>query len=164
MKRLIIAITVLFIQNKFYSQSTLHHQSIAAQVTSKTLSNGFVINQTIGQQSVIGNSKTGSNIIFQGFQQSQWGKLISTSSKSNISVKVYPNPFVNQLNFQFSKEINDKVRIQIFDFNGRLILDESKYVEDFYLTIDLTYLPAASYLVKVYASKINYYSKIIKRE
>lgn len=100
MKRLIIAITVLFIQNEFYSQSTLHHQSITAQGISKTLSNGLIINQTIGQQSVIGNSKTDSNIIFQ----------------------------------------------------------------DFYLTIDLFYLPAASYLVKVYASKINFYSKIIKRE
>ena len=162
MKRLIIAITVLFIQNEFYSQSTLHHQSIAAQGISKTLSNGLIINQTIGQQSVIGNSKTDSNIIFQGFQQRQWGKLINTSSK--ILVKVYPNPFVNQLNFQFSKEINNKVQIQIFDFNGRLVLDESKFVKDFYLTIDLFYLPAASYLVKVYASKINFYSKIIKRE
>jgi hypothetical protein len=46
----------------------LHHQMISSQGKSSVLSNGIRVKQTIGQQSVSGNSK-GDYIVQQGFHK-----------------------------------------------------------------------------------------------
>jgi hypothetical protein len=61
--------------SSFYGQ-VLHHQMISSQGKSSVLSNGIRVKQTIGQQSVSGNSK-GDYIVQQGFQQNRWTKILA---------------------------------------------------------------------------------------
>jgi hypothetical protein len=49
---------------------------ISSQGKSSVLSNGIRVKQTIGQQSVSGNSK-GDYIVQQGFQQNRWTKILA---------------------------------------------------------------------------------------
>ena len=150
--------------SSIYSQ-TLHHQMLSAQGTSTTLSNGVFVSQTIGQQSVIGNYTKDGVTYGQGFQQSAWSKYIKQNDAlSSITTTTYPNPFVQTINFQFSKPITDLISVMIFDIRGRLIYQESKLAVENILTIELPQLASSNYLVKLSASNYTYYTQILKQQ
>ncbi|CAM4168851.1 T9SS type A sorting domain-containing protein [Flavobacterium weaverense] len=152
---------ILLFSSTFYGQ-ILHHQMISSQSKSATLSNGMLVKQTVGQQSVIGNLK-GDFIIIQGFQQNYWAKLlIDVPIKGNLVVTTYPNPFITSINFEFSKPIKE-ISITVFDIGGRLLFNQLKEVREGMLTLDLSGLPNSLYLVKITNSEINQYVKIIKK-
>jgi hypothetical protein len=58
---------------------TLHHQMTSAQGGNAITQSGIVVKYTVGQQSVTG-TKTGNVIVQQGFQQSNWDKIIATNN------------------------------------------------------------------------------------
>ncbi len=64
MTKFLLALVIAFSGVK---AQTLHHQK-SAQRTSKVLSNGTYVSQTIGQQSVIGNYTKNGLTYGQGFQ------------------------------------------------------------------------------------------------
>jgi hypothetical protein len=141
----------------------LHHQMLSSQGTSKNLSNGMYVSQSIGQQSVIGNTTVAGYTFGQGFQQSTWSKYISTSSNTSITTITYPNPFVNTVNFQFSQAINDNITVSIFDIRGRLVYNEEKKTAGTILTIELPNMASSNYLVRLSSSNYTYYTQILKQ-
>jgi len=141
----------------------LHHQMLSSQGTSKNLSNGMYVSQSIGQQSVIGNTTVAGYTYGQGFQQSTWSKYISTSSNTSITTITYPNPFVNTVNFQFSQAINDNITVSIFDIRGRLVYNEEKKTAGTILTIELPNMASSNYLVRLSSSNYTYYTQILKQ-
>lgn len=148
----------------FYGQ-VLHHQMISSQGQTIEMADGTVIKQTIGQQSITGNS-TNNYVVMQGFQQSFWAKYIASSEIieiDGIKTITYPNPFTEKVNFQFSKPITDVITIYVFDILGRLIIEQKKESHNTILTIDLSFLPSSEYLVRLQTTKLNYYTKIIKK-
>lgn len=150
----------LFFTFPFYGQ-ILHHQMISSQgITTKT-NNGYTISQTIGQQSTTGNSDKGT-IVVQGFQQSLWGSYIALNEISKITVKTFPNPFDDWINFQFSTPIENEIAIYVFDISGRLVYNKKTKIDTTTLTINLAHLPRSQYLVQLQANNSIYYSKIIK--
>ena len=153
----------LFFSVSFYGQ-VLHHQMLSSQGNSKELNNGLLIMQTIGQQSATGNFEQNKMLIGQGFQQSVWGKYIaSNNSIDAIKTTIYPNPFSNTVNFQFSKPITDLINVTIYDIRGVKILEENKKATEAILTVDLSFLPTSVYLVRLRTLNLNYYTKIIKQ-
>jgi hypothetical protein len=158
MKYLLIFFTVTF------HGQVLHHQMLSSQGTSKKLSDGIVITQTIGQQSLNGTSNN-NYVVMQGFQQSFWGKYIATNiiSENAIKTTIYPNPFSTVINIQFSKPITDLINLTIYDIRGVKILEENKKATEAILTVDLSFLPASVYLVRLRSLNLNYYTKIIKK-
>lgn len=159
MKYLLLLFTITF------HGQVLHHQMLSSQGTSKELKNGLVVRQTVGQQSIIGSSISDKLSINQGFQQNAWSKLVASNKSSDGDFKmiIYPNPFIDIVNFQFSKVITDLINITIFDVAGRMILQENKKIAGTVLTIDLSNLPASVYLVQLRVNNFNYYTKIIKQ-
>ena len=141
----------------------LHHQMLSSQGTSKNLSNGMYVSQSIGQQSVIGNNTVGGYTYGQGFQQSTWSKYITTSSNASITTITYPNPFVSTINFQFSQAINDNITVSIFDIRGRLVYNEEKKAAGTILTIELPNMASSNYLVRLSSSNYTYFTQILKQ-
>lgn len=144
----------------FYGQ-ILHHQMISTQGTTKKISTGYTISQTIGQQSAIGNSNKDA-VVIQGFQQSLWSSHIASNANTEIIVLSYPNPFSDLVHFQFSKPIDDEITVYVFDVSGRLVHQQKKSLDNSILTINLLKLPRSEYLVQLRSTTITYYTKIIK--
>lgn len=154
----------MFFSISFYGQ-VLHHQMLSSQGHTNKLSNGLIISQTIGQQSLTGNS-SGDYVVMQGFQQNVWGKYIAASKTEEIDgIKTitYPNPFTETVNFQFSEPITDVVSILVFDILGRVVYQQDKIPINNLLTINLAMLPSTKYLVRLKTLKLNYYTQIIKK-
>tara|TARA_B100001113_G_C21098188_1_gene617493 strand:- start:1418 stop:1906 length:489 start_codon:yes stop_codon:yes gene_type:complete len=152
---------VVLLTNSYliYSQE-LHHQMISSQGTSNTNVNGHVITHTIGQISITGNSDN----IIQGFQQPHWNQLISTSFLyENIKVNHFPNPVINNLEFNFSNYDNGILKLLVFDFSGKVLIDKKITVSDGKSIINLNQLPAGTFLIYLNNDKVNYYTKIIKK-
>lgn len=156
---------ILLFSITFHAQ-VLHHDMLSSQGISTKTSNGLLVRQTIGQQSLTGTSTNKDYVVMQGFQQSLWGKYIASNNEDvieGIKTITYPNPFTETINFQFSKPITDIVSISIFDILGRLIYEQKKKSINNILTIDLTSLPTSEFLVRLNSTNLNYYTKIIKQ-
>ena len=147
-----------------YSQS-LHHQMLSAQGTTTQLTNGVYVSQTIVQQSVIGTSTKDGVTYSQGFQQSVWSKYLNQNAAlSSITTTTYPNPFIQTINFQFSKPLSDVISVTVYDIRGRLIYQEDKKAVENILTIELPQLASSNYLVKLSATNYTYYTQILKQQ
>jgi len=159
---LLLTCFVFSVSNNLFAQQ-LHHQMISSQGVSTTTSSGLIVKQTIGQQSVSGNSK-GDIIVQQGFQQSYWQELINNISNSaGIMMLTYPNPFREVLNFKLSNFSGTSVHVSIFDSYGRSVFEKTSTVNDNLITLeDMSILPSAQYLVRLSDNQINYYTTVIK--
>jgi hypothetical protein len=152
---------IFFASNSLFAQQ-LHHQMISSQGVSTTTSSGLIVKQTVGQQSVSGNSR-GDIIVQQGFQQSYWQELLKDASNSRVAVTTFPNPFREVISFQFSASIDSTVQVTIFDSYGRSVFEKTSTVSDNLLKlVDLPPLPNAQYLVRLSGKNLNYFTTIIK--
>ena len=156
-----LSIVLFYCSNSIIAQQ-LHHQMISSQGTSTTTSTGLNVKQTIGQQSVSGTFQ-GDMSVQQGFQQSFWKNYLKKSATLNTSITTYPNPFEQEINFQFSKPTNALVEVALFDVLGRLVVSQSVYILNNKITLALPNLPNAEYLVRLSGEKIYYFTKIIKK-
>ncbi len=154
---------VLLLMLTSVNAQKLHHQMLSAQGSSVVLNNGTFISQTVGQQSVIGNSTKNGYTIGQGYQQIVWGKYINSNITTDIRTTTYPNPFIQSVNFQFSKPIKETISIAIFDVRGRLIYQQEKRAIDNILTIDLESIASSNYLVRLSSANYTYYTQILKQ-
>jgi hypothetical protein len=157
----IFFIIFLFFINKVVVAQQLHHQMISAQGGSVTTTNGQFVRYTVGQQSVTGTSSNG-YVVQQGFQQSNWGKILEQNTISIITT-VYPNPFVNEVNFSFSTSPGEKISAYVFDVLGRLVYSEDVKNENNSITLSLLQLSTAEYLVKLTSEKFVHSAKILKQ-
>lgn len=152
---------IFFFGISLYGQQ-IHHHILSSQGNSKLLAKGILFNQTIGQQSIIGNYKSPSVIVGQGFQQSHISKSVPNSLRNEITTITYPNPFVDQIHFQFSKPVRGLITVTIFDLLGRLVYKEQKESSQNILTLDHLQFSQNEYLVKLSASNYNYATQIIQ--
>lgn len=150
----------MFFTLTFHGQ-VLHHQMVSSQGISKKMPDGLVVTQTIGQQSLIGTSSN-NYVVMQGFQQSVWGKYISSNLSNDIKTTTYPNPFIETVSFEFSRPIIEVINVNVFDISGHLILEQKIKPNNNILTIHLPSLPSSEYLVRLNAHNFSYYTKIIK--
>ncbi len=158
--RVFFTLFLVFI-SKFLVAQQLHHEMISAQGGSVITQNGQQVRYTVGQQSVTGTSSNG-YVVQQGFQQSNWGKILEQNTIS-ITTMVYPNPFVNEINFSFSISPGEKISAFVFDVLGRLVYSEDVKNENNSIKLNLLHLSTAEYLVKLSSDKFVHSAKIIKR-
>lgn len=152
-------ILFLFITLSGFSQS-LHHQMLSSQGTSTT-AGGFKVSQTIGQLSVIGNYRGSDVIVGQGFQQSRNMKTVK-APVITVTTTTYPNPFVDQINFEFSSVITGPIKFSLYDVMGRLVTYQEKTATDTILTINELSLAEGEYFVKLSAKNYNYSTNLLK--
>ena len=154
---------VLFILTNSVSAQKLHHQMMSAQGKSTYLKSGHYVSQTIGQQSSIGTNTSRKFGINQGFQQSAWAQL---GTKNNvpldITISTYPNPFVDDITFKFSKHIKGTIQFFVFDTAGRLIVSKNVFMRDNTINENLHFLLSGTYLVQIKNKTITHYTKIIR--
>ena len=158
--RVFFILFLVFISKNVVAQQ-LHHEMISAQGGSVITQNGQLVRYTVGQQSVTGTTSNG-YIVQQGFQQSNWGKILEQNTIS-VTTIAYPNPFVNEINFSFSTSPGEKISAYVFDILGRLVYSEEVKNENNSIKLNLLQLSTAEYLVKLSSDKFVYSAKIIKQ-
>jgi hypothetical protein len=157
--RLKISFIIGFLSSFSFGQ-TLHHQMISAQGGNATTQSGIVVKYTIGQQSVTG-TKTGNVIVQQGFQQSNWDKIIANNVVL-INTTTFPNPYIDIINFQFSQTIGDNVSLIVFDVLGRQVYSNTLQIFENKTSANLQALQSAEYFVQLSNNTFTYHTKIIK--
>lgn len=154
-------ILLLFFICSFVKAQRLHHQMISCQGGNSFNTNNNKVLFTVGQQSVIGSTANGISVQ-QGFQQSNWSKIIEQNTIS-ISTTVYPNPFIDIVKFSFSKSPGSVISLVVFDLVGRLVYSEIIKNESNLISVNLNNLPSAEYFVKLTANNNTFSIKIIKQ-
>ena len=134
---------------------------LSSQGGNATTSSGIVFKYTIGQQSVAGTTK-GLLTTQQGFQQSNWKKIIGTNTTALVNTTTYPNPFVDIVNFQFSQPVGEHVSILIYDILGRQVYSNTISVTENKIIANLQELQSAEYFVKLSNNSFTYQTTIIK--
>jgi hypothetical protein len=157
-----ILVFILFVFGcQIINAQQVHHEMISSQGGTTTTANGHLVRYTVGQQSVTGTSSNG-YVVQQGFQQSNWAKILEQNTIS-IATTVYPNPFVNEINFSFSTSPGDKISAYVFDVLGRLVYFEELKNENNSIKLSLLHLSTSEYLVKLSSDKFVHSAKIIKK-
>lgn len=77
-------------------------------------------------------------------------------------LKIYPNPSKDFLNIEGLKGL-DLIEVKIFDLQGKVVqLKVSKSVQQNQLEIDISYLPAANYLLMIKTTEGKTHQKFVK--
>lgn len=155
MKNIILLFFVLSMQGQ-----NLHHQMLSSQGGS-TSAGGLRVFQTIGQQSVTGNFRGSEIVVGQGFQQSRTMKTVKAPLLTLVT-KAYPNPFSDQINFEFSAVVSGPIKFSLYDLMGRLVTFREKVAIGTILTIDELSLAEGEYFVKLSAKNYNYSTTLLK--
>lgn len=127
-------------------------------------SESYIVQQTVGQGSVIGTYQSGGLILRQGFIQPLEGSFkISVLENKSLDVSIFPNPFSNLLNLTFSDSIEDPVNVTVYDILGRVVFNKQYLPTDSNsLTLDLDFLNKSQYILNLSMNDKNFTSKIIK--
>lgn len=120
-----------------------------------------MVQQSIGQQSAIGNYLGSAFSVGQGFQQGRIAKSKGPSAL-NVQVMTFPNPFTSKINFQFSASIEGLIKISIYDITGRVVMISEKELLNNVLSLDNLNFPDGQYIVKLSAKNFNYTTNLIK--
>ena len=154
-----IFLTIGFFSSLSFGQ-TLHHQMISAQGGNATTPSGTIVKYTIGQQSITG-TKTGNVIVQQGFQQSNWDKIIANNVVL-VNTTTFPNPYIDIINCQFSQSIGENVSLLVYDVLGRQVYSNTLQIFDNKTSVNLQVLQSAEYFVQLSNNTFTYHTKIIK--
>tara|TARA_B110000483_G_scaffold224789_1_gene283899 strand:+ start:1345 stop:1752 length:408 start_codon:yes stop_codon:yes gene_type:complete len=134
---------------------------LSSQGTTSQTEKGFIVTQTIGQQSAVGNYSSLEFNIGQGFQQSNWTRIIVEGFTPEFEVSLYPNPFIGIVNVKHNS--NDDIKVKIFDTSGKLIFNNLLKITEPIQSLNLESLPSGIYLVHMQSNKLNYFTKLIKK-
>jgi hypothetical protein len=112
---------------------------------------------------VIGTFNNVDYILRQGFiQPNVLSAIIDERISLDLKAIIYPNPFVESISISFSEKVSDKIEVFVFDVVGRLVFSKSYNAEQ-NLTIPLSNLSVADYIIKVLANNKQFVKNIIKK-
>ena len=163
---LLICFCCVFQQHVLSQSNVLVRSTTGASGASKEITNGdqtYIIEQSIGQPSVIGTIYNGNYILRQGFIQPDiLAKIVDKSVPLNLQMRVYPNPFAQQITLDFNEVVKDKVDVEIFNILGSQVF-KSSYQSNQQITVKLDKLSSGEYFFKAIANHKQFLTKIIKR-
>lgn len=125
-------------------------------------SNTLVIQQSIGQGSVIGTFVSGTVMLRQGFIQPPSIRTSIIEEDATLLASVYPNPFTEAVNISFSEEVSGNLSIIIFDMLGRKVYDQSKKAAQ-EMSVNLQSLSSAQYIMIVSSGNKQFKANLIKK-
>lgn len=165
MKNLLMVCFCCLIQQT-YAQSNLVRSTTGASGASIEVSNNskmYVIQQSIGQPSIIGNINNGDYVVRQGFiQPDVLSKIAEKNIPLNLQLTLYPNPFQDKISLAFNEDIKGEITVTVFSVLGALIYSKN-YQSSQQIDLILSWLSSGEYILKTVANQKQFISKIIKR-
>jgi hypothetical protein len=120
----------------------------------------YYLQQSTGQQSIIGISQQQGYLLRQGFIQpinQQYNKTL----QETLPVVIYPNPFSSHMSVTLPVAPDGHLYVTIYDLSGKIAFFR-KYEAARELDLDLSFLPSSVYIIRVNTTTKYFYSRIIK--
>src|SRR5690606_20263787 len=93
-----------------------------ASLEMKNGNNVYVIQQSVGQPSIIGTVREGEYVLRQGFIQPDiLSRVAEKNMPLNLQLSLHPNPFQEQISLVFNEEIKGEINITVYNILGALI-------------------------------------------
>jgi hypothetical protein len=164
MKKLLLILFCLPLLTLAQSSPNLLRSTISNSGSSTQTEDNYVVQQSVGQSSLIGLQETSKHTVRQGFiQPAQLKRMLATSNASDLSVSIYPNPTTDKITLAFEELVTGKVNLSIYDQMGKLVMEENRESE-VELTYSLVNLAVGNYFVKVNTSTKEYVTQISKQQ
>ena len=135
----------------------LHHQAISSSGGS---SNKVIY--SVGQSSVIANATTSMATASQGFINPIKAAYAIETIATDLSVSIYPNPFIEQFTATFDKKYNN-IQVIIQNVAGQLMYNSS-FTNSAELVVETPTLGIQTYLITILADKKMFNAKLIKQQ
>jgi hypothetical protein len=132
-------------------------------VTTSIEGRSYAVEASVGQASAIGTFYGIKYSAIQGFIQPY---SFATGKErlpfSNLLATVFPNPFSEELNISFSKQIKGTVEVEVYDMMGRTVFSKTYPAEQ---AIAVRFNPGfiANYLLKITYKNQAYLKKITRK-
>jgi len=120
----------------------------------------LIVQQSIGQASVIGTHQARNYSLRQGFIQPEF-TVRAAIENTDLQATVFPNPFRNQFQIRFDDDIEDQLDIQIFDLTGRAILGKQFSAAQL-ITIHFPDAAVGMYVIRITTGKKQFTGRIQK--
>ncbi len=141
-------------------RSALGVSGTSSTITSN--SKTYVVQQSIGQGSVIGKFQSNGIIVRQGFIQPPIVSSKVIPEETNLQAVIYPNPVTNLVIISFNEPIKESVSIQIFDMLGRSVFTKELNAAQ-KLSIDLSRLASAQYIFLIHTGEKQFKANLLKQ-
>ncbi|QNJ97294.1 T9SS type A sorting domain-containing protein [Constantimarinum furrinae] len=141
------------------ARSTVGASGSSAAV--ETINGTYIIQESIGQSSVIGTHYSSEVILRQGFIQPPISIQGILADETNIDAVVYPNPFTSSVNVAFREELKGGLSIAIYDLLGRLVYSNERNAER-EIRIDLDFLSSAQYILLITSGNKQFKATLLK--
>ncbi|GGI58112.1 T9SS type A sorting domain-containing protein [Winogradskyella haliclonae] len=138
--------------------------NIGSSGSSQTISTSqgtYNVSQSIGQSSVIGTHRNSNYVLRQGYQQPLFNITIVEDVNYNLDVKVYPNPFNQQLTIDFISPIQNDIMVLLNDVSGKLIYS-NRFSAAQKIDLQFSTIQSGAYFLKVISGSKHFNSKLIK--
>lgn len=124
----------------------------------------LVVQQSVGQGSVIGTYSSGTHKIRQGFIQpsNQRSSLAGKDDLSKLNAAVFPNPFSSRITIEIVDIVKGSVVVSMHDVTGRMVF-LNEFPANQILEIDAAGLRSGIYIIKVTSQSKFFSSKLVKR-
>lgn len=83
----------------------------------------------------------------------------SVTEAELAGVNIYPNPAQNILNIQLTNNDSDKINMDVLDINGKLVLSNAFNTSNH--IIDVSAMPAGTYLIRLRSEAASYFKKVV---
>jgi len=146
--------------NRYLLRSTLSSSGKSKEI--KVDNKTYFIQQSIGQESVIGTYANGDKLIIQGFIQGDFYENSTNSIKmTELKANFYPNPVKQSITAHFDDIISHALYVSIYDQAGKRVIYK-KYPVSQQLSINTQGLLPGSYFLKISSNNKIFVGKLIK--
>lgn len=143
-------------------RSTISNGGGSVEIESNNQS--FIIQQSIGQSSVIGLANLVNAKVLQGFiQPDLLDKILTPDTPAELEADMFPNPFDTHIYLQFDFVPKTNVVVSAYDVMGRVVWSKS-YASSDQITIEPTNLNYGYYFFKVECNGMQRVEKILKNK
>ncbi|MEQ3655234.1 MAG: T9SS type A sorting domain-containing protein [Dokdonia sp.] len=164
MKRLQLIIVLLSVTAVCGAQEMIRSTVGVSGSTAVVENNGNerIVQQSVGQSSVIGTFKNGSMQIRQGFVQPPISVEGVFEDDTNLDATIYPNPVESVLTVVLNETVTTAVDFVLYDMLGRVVHTQKLPAQE-QLQLDMTKLSSAQYILLITAGNKQFKANLIKR-
>ena len=169
--RLILTLSVLLLSSSVFSKvekSKYFLRGTTSSAGSTAYGNvdgeNVIVQQSIGQSSIIGSAYSSEALAFQGFIQPNFlDKILTPDVPQVLEANLYPNPFVEQIFIEFDFLPETDINVSVFDIMGNVVWSNS-YSSTDYIVVDPNNLSYGYYFLKVECDGMQRVEKILKNK